>query len=49
MSVSGESNDPDLVDQDLAEEIQLLGDIMGAAIDHQGPLPNQDVDDALGL
>ena len=49
LSVTGDSNDPDLVDQDLAEEIQLLGEIMGATTDHEGPLPNQDVDNALGL
>ena len=37
-----------LTDEVLAEEIQLLGDVMMAATEHEGPLRDQDLDDALG-
>ena len=37
-----------LTDEVLAEEIQLLGDVMTAATEHEGPLRDQDLDDALG-
>ena len=37
-----------LTDVVLADEIQLLGDVMMAATEHEGPLRDQDLDDALG-
>ena len=37
-----------LTDEVLADEIQLLGDVMTAATEHEGPLRDQDLDDALG-
>ena len=37
-----------LTDKVLADEIQLLGDVMTAATEHEGPLRDQDLDDALG-
>ena len=37
-----------LTDEVLAEEIQLLGDVMTAATEHEGPLRDQDLDTALG-
>ena len=37
-----------LTDEVLAEEIELLGDVMTAATEHDGPLREQDLDTALG-
>ncbi len=41
--------DPDLHDQDLLEEIELLGELVIAASASQGPLPEDSVDQILGV
>jgi hypothetical protein len=42
-------DDPSLNDEQLETEIRLVGDLVLAASQHEGHLPQRDIDDILGL
>ncbi len=49
MAFRDSREDQPLTDEALAGEIELLGDVISAATQHEGRLPDQDLDDALGV
>ena len=49
MAFRDSREDHPLTDEALAGEIELLGDVISAATQHEGRLPDQDLDDALGV
>ena len=48
MALRDSREDP-LTDEALAGEIELLGDVISAATQHEGRLPDEDLDEALGV